>query len=183
MTPNLYPRVAADRSRWAVGRIRGVWIHANQRGVAIRKADLVEARARQLERLCRGRLRQRQSAMTIRIDDLDPCRGIAASRRSGAQGNKRIHQSAAADAFTSRKIACCAINKRYKRRTHRQVVGQVVQSGGEQQHMALSNLLLHQQWCLIREPHDYARTIRIHTRDVINLQIASIPPHHSLPDA
>ena len=44
------------------------------------------------------------------------------------------------------KITCSPINKRYKCRTDRKVVGQIVQSGCEEKHMALAQLLLQQQW-------------------------------------
>jgi hypothetical protein len=60
-----------------------------------------------------------------------------------------VHQTPAAVALAARKIARGLLDKGYESWIQREIVGEVVEPGGEQHHPALADAFLEQQWRLV----------------------------------
>src|SRR5216684_2391834 len=83
--------------------------------------------------------------MAIGVDHLDAYRLLFRA----AQFQKRIDYAGAAAVLRAGKIAGCLLHKRDEDGMEWKIIGEIVESGSEEQHAALSNFLFQQHGHLI----------------------------------
>ncbi len=153
-------------------RFAPVGIDADYRIAAVGEANLVEAGALETEAICAVRASLNESGLRPSGSITSTFAVCTRRLRRRAQLHKRIHEPRSAQLLAAGKIARRAIDKRDKDRMQRQVVGEVVEARGEQQHAAFAVLLVEQQRRAIGEPRRNARLRRIDGDSVEDLHLS-----------
>ncbi len=125
-------------------RLAPIGVDADDHLAAAGQTQLIEARAAQLKRLGGRRLLQRQRTVAIRIDDLDAPAAIDALLVGGPQFGQRVDLARADVPARAGQIARTLLDERDEHRMERQVVGQVVQAGGQQEDASFADFLVQQ---------------------------------------
>jgi hypothetical protein len=126
-------------------RFLGIGVDADFVLAAIGEAELVIAGLGELERLRGGGLAQGERALALGVGDLD----ALALFLGIAEFEVGVHRARAALAFAARKIARGLLDEGDEGGMQGEIVGEVVEPGGEQHHAALADAFLEQQRRLV----------------------------------